>query len=79
MNKFKIDSYLTLSQFLSITFLPAGSAIISTIILTDPAIHSTMPGFYGFTDHGEAGINKFFKTHQCGNLCTQIGLNNQLP
>ena len=51
----------------------------STVILTDPAIHSTMPGFYGFTDHGDAGIKKFFKTHQCGNFCTQMGLNCQLP
>ena len=58
---------------------PQGVQSYSTVILTDPAIHSTMTGFYGFTDHGDAGIKKFFRTHQCGNFCTQMGLNSQLP
>ena len=51
----------------------------STVILTDPAIHSTTPGFYGFTDHGEEGIKRFFKTHKCGDFCIQMGLKSQLP
>ena len=36
-----------------------GVLLYSTVILTDPAIHSTTPGSYGFTDHGEAGVKNF--------------------
>ena len=62
-----------------ITKIPQGVQSHSTVILTDPAIHSSIPGFYGFTDHGDVGIKNFFKTHQCKDFCIQMGLNNQLP
>ncbi|XP_065894435.1 alpha-protein kinase vwkA-like isoform X1 [Dysidea avara] len=51
----------------------------SIVILTDPAIHSMTPGCYGFTDHDESGIKRFFKTHKCGQFCIQMSLNHQLP
>ena len=43
--------------------------------LTDPAIHyheQTNRVDFGRTDHGEAGINKFFLTHKCSPLCRMM-------
>lgn len=51
----------------------------SRVTLTDPAIHSTSVGSYGHTDLGNMGIERFFKTHTCGTLCTGMGVNSQLP
>jgi len=43
--------------------------------LTDPAIHyseMTSRKDYGRTDRGEHGIEDFFKTHTCSNLCHML-------
>ncbi|CAE8653365.1 unnamed protein product [Polarella glacialis] len=44
--------------------------------LTDPVIHySSVTGraqVYGRRDKGRAGINEFFSTHQCSELCRQL-------
>lgn len=45
---------------------------------TDPVIHyrstkdSTKKGIFGRTDKGHKGINNFFKTHQCSDLCELV-------
>ena len=51
--------------------------------LTDPVIHysSKKEGGrggrrFGRTDLGESGVNMFFTTHQCNELCKLLGLNN---
>jgi hypothetical protein len=45
----------------------------SSFQLTDPAIHSKKRKF-GLTDHGPAGQDKFFRTHECNPLCRALGL-----
>lgn len=45
--------------------------------LTDPVIHwnssSKRKKVFGNTDHGRHGINQFFKTHVCNDLCRLLG------
>jgi hypothetical protein len=42
---------------------------------TDPAIHSTKhKGRYGRTDRGQDGIEKFYLTHECNEVCEKLGL-----
>ena len=47
-------------------------------LLTDPAMHRR-PGAgrraRGGTDKGKEGIDNFFKTHRCSELCLELGLN----
>ena len=38
-------------------------------LLTDPAAHSKERLQYGNLDHGVAGMQKFFSTHECTSLC----------
>lgn len=38
-------------------------------LLTDPAAHSDNPGFLGHTDMGPEGVNEFFRTHVCNEIC----------
>jgi len=39
-------------------------------LFTDPGIHSKRPdGRLGFTDLGQQGMNAFFSTHKCNELC----------
>lgn len=46
--------------------------------LTDPVIHykssRNREHVYGKTDKGQKGINDFFKTHRCNNLCKALGI-----
>ena len=51
------------------------------VLLTDPAIHSrTAPGNkYGSMDGGYNGIQKFFKTHICSDVCRAMGLDRERP
>lgn len=46
--------------------------------LTDPVIHyrskSGRRQVYGRTDLGKKGMHKFFKTHQCNDVCRLLGL-----
>ena len=47
----------------------------SKLLLTDPAIHSRSEGTkFGVTDLGFAGIQRFFKTHTCSDVCRRLGL-----
>ena len=48
------------------------------VTLIDPAINSLSAGFYGQTDLGRKGIERFFETHQCGKVCRAMGLSGQL-
>lgn len=44
--------------------------------LTDPVIHfnnTRRRKVYGRTDHGAKGMNKFFETHVCNDLCRLLG------
>ena len=45
---------------------------------TDPVMHykskSGRRNVYGRTDRGQDGINDFFKTHKCNNVCKALGL-----
>lgn len=50
----------------------------SRVTLTDPAIHSTSV-VYGHTDLGNMGIERFFRTHACGEICMGMGLSSELP
>ena len=44
---------------------------------TDPSIHyPSNKRKFGRTDHGDAGINNFFKTHQCNHLCRILSIAN---
>ena len=49
-----------------------------TIELTDPAIHyASSKGrrmVYGKTDKGRSGMNAFWKTHKCTNVCKLLHL-----
>ena len=46
--------------------------------LTDPVIHyksgRNREHVYGKTDKGQKGINDFFQTHKCNNLCRALGI-----
>ena len=45
----------------------------SRIMMTDPVIHSSdAPGKYGVTDLGREGIENFFKTHVCSQICDSL-------
>ena len=41
--------------------------------LTDPCINCKEPRF-GNTNLGQVGIDSFFLTHKCNNVCQAIGL-----
>jgi hypothetical protein len=42
---------------------------------TDPAIHSTNnDGRYGRTDRGQKGIERFYQSHQCNEICLKLKL-----
>ncbi|CAN0550518.1 unnamed protein product, partial [Ectocarpus sp. 12 AP-2014] len=45
--------------------------------LTDPVIHyrskSGRTQVYGKTDLGKSGMNKFFETHRCNDVCRLLG------
>ena len=47
---------------------------------TDPVIHyksrSERRHVFGKTDKGQKGINDFFKTHKCNNLCKALGISS---
>ena len=47
---------------------------------TDPVIHykskSGRKNVFGRTDKGQKGINDFFKTHKCNNVCKALGINS---
>ena len=44
---------------------------------TDPSIHyHSKKSKFGRTDHGDVGINNFFKTHQCNHLCRILSISN---
>ena len=49
------------------------------VTLTDPAIHSLSAGCYGPTDLGQQGVQSFFKTHLCGDICRAMRLNGEIP
>ena len=55
-----------------------GTAGKSQFTFTDPAIHSTEPGKYGGTDHGDKGKLRFFETHVCNSLCKRLRLHMKL-
>ena len=42
-------------------------------LLTDPQLHSK-DGRYGSGDLKQDGINKFFASHVCGDVCRRLGL-----
>jgi len=46
--------------------------------LTDPSIHSKEQGYFGKTDHGRLGQQRFFATHKCNPLCRVLKLNDRL-
>ena len=43
-------------------------------ILTDPQIHSTCKGFFSRGNLGKHGMDEFFVTHCCNDLCHRLGL-----
>ena len=53
------------------------SGDVAAFELTDPAIHFDSPNgnrcVFGRTDRGRKGIQEFFKTHKCNNLCKALG------
>ena len=44
--------------------------------LTDPAVHFAGGDgcFYGETNNGAHGIQQFFESHQCNDVCRSLGL-----
>ena len=46
-------------------------------VYTDPQVHSADGRAFGMGNLGQEGINKFFKTHRCNNICTGLGLLNR--
>jgi len=42
--------------------------------LTDPAIHCVSLLKYGGTNIGKKGFARFFKTHQCNDICRAVGI-----
>lgn len=56
----------------------AGEDRAGVFELTDPAIHyrstSGRDQVYGKTDLGKKGVDKFFETHQCNDVCRLLGL-----
>lgn len=47
----------------------------SKVQLVDPAIHSRNPGSkFGVTDLGLTGVQRFFKTHSCNDVCHAMAL-----
>ncbi|KAL7534245.1 hypothetical protein ACHAXR_006685 [Thalassiosira sp. AJA248-18] len=47
-------------------------------VYTDPQLHSIEKEF-GRADRGNAGIEKFFKTHKCNFICRELGLQTCSP
>lgn len=41
-------------------------------LLTDPAAHSSTPGFLGPSDLGPRGMDAFFREHTCNDLCRDL-------
>jgi hypothetical protein len=56
------------------------SETLDTVELTDPVIHfasghhDDKNHVYGRTDRGRKGIQDFFKTHKCNDVCAMLGL-----
>jgi len=46
----------------------------NAFVLTDPAVHSTDLGAYGGTNMGTMGIERFFSTHRCNDVCRALDL-----
>ncbi len=42
-------------------------------LLTDPALHSR-ENLFGGTDLGKAGMEAFFRQHNCTQMCKNLGL-----
>lgn len=57
-----------------------GEDRVGVFELTDPVIHyqskSGRRQVYGRTDLGKKGMHKFFKTHQCNDVCRLLGLSS---
>ena len=56
-----------------------GVQTVGGVTLTDPAIHSCgAGGKYGATDQGRKGVQKFFRTHSCNDVCQRMGLHARI-
>ncbi|KAG9407387.1 hypothetical protein AC1031_002119 [Aphanomyces cochlioides] len=52
-----------------------GQRLDAGLLLTDPAIHcSDCERFNSGTNFGQSGMDLFFKTHICNDLCSSLGL-----
>ena len=75
LQAFSHYSWVASGKSLVICDLQGVDSAVSRVTLTDPAIHSTSTGCYGQMDLGNQGIQSFFKTHICGRVCVEMGLN----
>ena len=50
-----------------------------TLLLTDPAIHCPTQLRFGETNLRQRGIDAFFETHVCNNICRGMGLHRCVP
>jgi hypothetical protein len=50
------------------------AAETNTFTLTDPAIHAKVVTRFGGTNQGTVGFQRFYKTHECNEICRAIGL-----
>ena len=56
-----------------------GVQTVGGVTLTDPAIHSCgAGGKYGATDQGRKGVQRFFRTHSCNDICQRMGLHARI-
>ena len=73
----KVQGYCFLSHMFSDGFLVVvdlqGIERKSEYGLTDPCINCKEPRF-GNTNMGEVGIQQFFRTHKCNDICKHMGL-----
>jgi len=51
-----------------------GAVVDYSIILSDPAIHSTHAGQFGCSDLGKDGIRNFMQFHKCNGMCSHLPL-----